>query len=173
MQRCYHHNYGARLLNYRILISALIAILVVLPHGFWLFEHMDEIASRAGQRFGEVEKSYFARISSALPAALWAMGSFLLPFVAIVFVAAPSIFQRLRAADKEIAVFRDATLICGAGLLAGILITGASSFPERYAIAFYVSSFILVYRRFQKLLAQRKSAKKYYFGWFCFFLDYF
>ncbi|GJL95636.1 MAG: glycosyl transferase [Hyphococcus sp.] len=126
----------ARLLNVRILISVLLAMLVCLPHGLWLLDHMDEIAMRADQRFGTVEASYMSRVSNALPAALWAMGSFLLPFVAVVAVAAPNSFRELKVVDEATSIFRNATLVCIIVLLVGIVVTGASSFPERYAIAF-------------------------------------
>ena len=119
-----------------IVLSLAVAVLILVPHLHWVLTANADIATTAGERLLGGEASYLARISVALPNALWAILSFGLPLVLL--VATPrTIAAALRSApDEFMRVMRDAAVLGAVALVLSVIALGLGNMQERYAIAF-------------------------------------
>ncbi|NWG86114.1 MAG: glycosyltransferase family 39 protein [Hydrogenophilaceae bacterium] len=118
--------YRAVLLDRRILLSLAVALLVVTPHGLWVWERLPAVHGALGGLGQQTAPSaYLPRISSGLLSLASALIQFLSPFWLILLAFYPRAFRPLKAkplADPLRLLER--SILIGIGLLALVVVLG-------------------------------------------------
>lgn len=140
-----------------IFISVVVASILLIPHFLWLYAQNQLIVEVAADRLQSNETSYFLKIFTGLPAAIWALVSFFLPFILI----AVAIFGRKKLQswndDPRILLLKDAALIGGLLVLISVFVAGLASMQERYVIALMIPA---IFWMIAKLRSAHISARQ-------------
>ena len=139
-----------------------IALAVASPHLMWLFAENSDVSRVTAERLQGDAAPYWARLFSGLPAAMWAMAVFFLPFAVILLVIyrTPLFRNRDRLSDA-LRVMQCATL-AGAGLIiGGVVLLGIPSLQERYVIAFLLPGFFLLLGLIQRVEVNPRNNERY------------
>lgn len=127
----------ARLLSPRIFLALAVAVLVFLPHGVWLLDHMRGVEGVALDRFTTGERPdaltvAWKGVSSAIGAAI----SFSMPLAVVLVLLFPRAFWRLGFRGAEAAPFRRLLtrffLWLMAIVIAGAVLSGAENVRTHY-----------------------------------------
>ncbi len=137
----------AGVINPRLAVSLIVAVLIASPHIAWLLSSDVAIGDMTRARLVG-GAGYLSRLGEGLPAALWAVISFFAPLGAVSFGVDRSPLRIARGSAS--ALFVNATVLAIAALACGVLVFGVTNIQERYAIAFlypgYLGLIILVFR---------------------------
>ena len=119
-----------------MVISLVIAAIIASPHFSWLMAQNSGVIQASAERLQGSADPHWRRVVEGVPAALWAIASFFLPFAVIAATLFQQSFRQTDSANIKALIARDAMIIGAAGLLLGVIILGVSNLQERYAIAF-------------------------------------
>lgn len=124
----------ARLLDSRILLTALIALLVVLPHALWLNTHVDLATGGTISKMVEAHAPHglarIARALGSLAVACIAFGAFAV--LVLVLSLRPWVRPAWQAGDQWTELFGRIMLYSLAGVVLVILLTGTTKITERW-----------------------------------------
>jgi len=117
--------YRALVLDIRLLLTALVVISVVAPHGLWAWERLDAMQGALGG-IGQhnAPASYGPRIASGLTSLASALVQFLFPFWLIVLVFYPRAFRPLKAPLPDALRLAGRSIAISIGLLALVVLLG-------------------------------------------------
>lgn len=126
--------YRARLFTPRLMVTAVIALVIILPHGLWLVANLDSATA------GSIDKMSAARDQSRVYQILTGAGSLLVAVLSfagpslVLYAAAfrPHFVKRLRARTPMTDVIGRMLIVATLIFLAMIVFGGASSFKGRW-----------------------------------------
>lgn len=117
--------YRAVLLDRRIALALILALLVVTPHGLWAWERLDALQGALGG-IGQhnAPAGYGPRVASGLTSLASALLQFLFPLWLILLAFYPRAFRPLQAALPEPLRLAGRTIAISIGLLAAVVLLG-------------------------------------------------
>ena len=123
-----------------MLLTGMMAISIASPHIAWLITQNADIAKQATARLQGDSAPHWLRALQGVPAALWSMLSFFLPFglVFLVFFGRKLNFND--PVPELTVVMRNAAAIGAGGLILAVIIVGIPSLQERYVIVYMMPS---------------------------------
>ncbi len=128
-----------RLFDWRILLTAAIALIVVLPHGLWFLDHLDAATGRTiGKLTAEETTSRLSQIMTGLSSLALAFAGFAaLTLVLFAIVFGRDMARALRASSPWSRLLGRIMLISGVALVAVVLF-GASNIKDRWLTPIYL-----------------------------------
>ena len=126
--------YRARLFDPRVLITIAAAALIVLPHGLWLFGHLEAASSGTLSKLtASSETGYIAQVATGLLSLVTAIAGFAgLTVLVNVIVFRAALAKALMAGDKHTALVERIILVFLAALLAMTLFAGVDTWKDRW-----------------------------------------
>lgn len=148
-----------RLADARLLIALAVAALAFSPYLVWLWQVQGDVVSDLSGHLVKSEQSHAARAAYGLWRLLVSVVTFLLPWLAVVALAAPQAFLRAPAGAPppslaERLVLR-AMILAALAAAAGIAAAGATNIAARYMHPILFVAPVYVFARVARLAADR------------------
>ncbi|MDI7861216.1 glycosyltransferase family 39 protein [Rhizobiaceae bacterium n13] len=123
----------SRLLDWRILLTAAVALVIVAPHALWLVDHLDLASKRTMEKLTEEGGSRLAQITTGVMSLLVAVigfGALTVVLFAVAF--GKQLFASLKAGNRWTVLIERIFLVFVAALVLLILFAGASHIKDRW-----------------------------------------
>lgn len=162
--------YRRRLRDPRVVVTAVVATLLVLPYGLWLGTHQAELARFAEQVSPGAARSYLAGVVDGLGAVLRALAYYAAPLAVAFLVLFPEVYRArpaLPGGDRPAGRLVERTLLAGLGLLvAGAFLNVLGQLKFRWAIPiFFLLPLYLCWRLEQLGLDAARRRRLRMYGW--------
>jgi hypothetical protein len=146
-----------RLFDRRLLVSAAVALVLVSPYVIWLAQTGGDVIASSEDTLIDEPLGHGVRALHGLARLARSIPSFLLPWIAVVVLFAPSALVRAPASAVPPTLterLAGRTIACAVALAAiGIATIGATNIGERYMYALLVITPIYVFARIDRLAA--------------------
>jgi hypothetical protein len=153
-----------KLTDRRLFISAVIALLMLLPYIVWLWQVHGNVAHAIAHTMIPQPKPYLSRVTTGLAHLAKSIPLFLLPWIAFVALFAPSAFGFAKGAPPprlaERLVLR--TMLAAALLAAiGIVAIGATNIAERYMHPILIVAPVYAFARVARYYTKRAPVRPF------------
>ncbi len=154
-----------KLADKRLFISAAVALLMLLPYIVWLWQVHGDVAHAIGRTMIPQPKPYLSRVMTGLAHLAKSIPLFLLPWIALVALLAPSAFGFTKGtvAPPRLAERLVLRTMVAAALLAtiGIVAIGATNIAERYMHPILIVAPVYVFARIARYYTSRASMRPF------------
>ncbi len=154
----------ARLRDPRLLISLAIAVIAIAPYALWIAEVKGNVVSEVSAHLAPETRSHLSRALLGLGRLAKSLALFLLPWILLVALLAPSAFLPSNKKQPEPGIAEALTLriMLIAALLAaiGIAAVGATNIAERYMHPILIVAPVFVFARVARLANRPKFVRQ-------------
>jgi len=145
----------------RLIFSLLFALLITSPHLYWLITQNNNVIEASATRLQGANDPYWQRVLEGVPAAIWSIASFFLPFALVTAALFRQSFSAGAATNIKALIARDAALIGAGAIILGVIVLGISGLQERYTIAFLLPALFWAIVKIRDSAFQTKVISRY------------